>query len=272
MAELSVLQAIFLALIQGLTEFLPVSSSGHLVLPSIVLGWPDQGLAFDVAVHVGSLLAVCHYLRRDLAAMLRGGIRSLRGDALCADGKLGWLVLIATVPAGLAGVLLDGFIESHLRGIEVIAATTLGFGILLGVVDRFAPQRRGVESLGVGDALWVGCAQALALIPGTSRSGITMTAALAVGLDRTAAARFSFYLSVPLILAAGGLKSVELATSQIAVNWQLFGVGTAVAAVSAWLCIHAFLRFVSKVGMLPFALYRVVLGAALFMLAGSEVG
>jgi undecaprenyl-diphosphatase len=259
------LQLILLALIQGITEFLPISSSGHLILPSEILGWPDQGLAFDVAVHVGSLLAVLGYFRSDIINLIQAWFVSLKGPA-SNDSRLAWYVIWATVPAGLAGLLFNDFIEQHLRTVLVIAATTMVFGVLLGLADLKGSRQTSLTSMNWKQALLIGCAQALALIPGTSRSGITITAALALGLERQAAARFSFLLSIPLITLSGGYKGVEL-LGQNNIAWGDIFLGVVVAAVSAALCIHLFLKWIDRVGMWPFVVYRLLLAGWLFSLA-----
>ncbi|MAC46566.1 undecaprenyl-diphosphate phosphatase [Oceanospirillum beijerinckii] len=259
------LQVTFLALIQGLTEFLPISSSAHLILPSIVFGWQDQGLAFDVAVHVGTLMAVMLYFQQDLRQMILAWCRSVFLRQHSQASYMAWAVIVATIPAGLAGILLGDLIELHLRSALVIAITTLVFGVLLWWSDKAGRQSRGEGEMGMRDAVWIGLAQALALIPGTSRSGITITAGLLLGLTRQAAARFSFLLSIPLILAAGLLKTVELyqVGSEAQISHTL--VGGVIAFVSALACIHLFLRLLDRVGMLPFVLYRMVLGIALIV-------
>lgn len=259
------LQLVLLALIQGVTEFLPISSSGHLILPSEILGWQDQGLAFDVAVHVGSLLAVLGYFRRDIVTLIYAWCRSLKGTS-SPDSRLAWYVIWATVPAGLAGLLFNDFIEQHLRTIAVIAATTMFFGVLLGLADWKGRERTSLHTLGWRQAMMIGCAQALALIPGTSRSGITITAALALGLERRAAARFSFLLSIPLIALSGGYKALEL-LGQNNIAWGDILLGVLVAAISAAVCIHLFLKWIDRIGMWPFVIYRILLGAWLFYFA-----
>jgi undecaprenyl-diphosphatase len=256
-------QALVLAVLQGLTEFLPISSSAHLILPAQVLGWPDQGLAFDVAVHVGSLLAVLLYFRGELLAMLAGVGRWLSGKGADDNARLVLYLGLATVPAGLAGLLFEDWIEMNLRSVAVIATSTLLFALLLAVADR--RSGRGV-ALGLGVALWVGLAQVLALVPGTSRSGITITAGLMLGLGREQAARFSFLLSIPIIAAAGLLQVAQLASGAAAVNWSLLFAATVVSGVTAYACIGAFLAFVERIGMLPFVLYRVALALVLYVL------
>ncbi|MBD3657341.1 MULTISPECIES: undecaprenyl-diphosphate phosphatase [Marinobacter] len=258
-------QTIILAVIQGLTEFLPISSSAHLILPSQLLGWPDQGLAFDVAVHVGTLAAVVWYFRHEvlrLAAAWTGD--TLRGR-ISEDSGLAWAIIAATVPAGLAGILFNDLIENELRSGLVIAASTIGFGLVLWWSDAVGRQQRGLPALRMRDAVVIGLAQALALIPGTSRSGITMTAALFLGFTREAAARFSFLLSIPLITAAGLLKTLELVELGEAADWNAILTGTLVSFVSAVICIHLFLKFLERLGLLPYVIYRLILGAVLIV-------
>lgn len=256
---MELVQIVVLALVQGLTEFLPISSSGHLILVPQFLGWDDQGLAFDIAVHLGTLLAVLTYFRRDVATMAVAWARTLGGGSLKGDARLAWAVLLGTVPAGIAGLLFMDQVEQHLRSPQVIAATTGGFGILLWVADRFGVKRRSEYAIGPFSVLVIGLAQALAIIPGTSRSGITITAGLVMGLSREGASRFSFLLAIPIILLAGAVKLLDLLQSEAPVLWGVLGLGTALSAVAAYTCIHVFLRFIDRVGMLPFAIYRVVL-------------
>jgi undecaprenyl-diphosphatase len=258
------LQAVMLALLQGLTEFLPISSSAHLILMPRLVGWEDQGLAFDVAVHVGTLLAVVTYFRHELAKMLVDCLQFIAGGKPTPEARLAGLVLLATLPVAITGLLLHDFIETYLRSPLVIAVTTVVFGLLLWWTDWHGRRRWGESSLRISDALVIGLAQVLALVPGTSRSGITMTAGLALGLTRSAAARFSFLLSVPVILMAGGYETLRLAQQPGPVAWDVLFLGTAVAAISAWLCVHYFLKLVDRIGMLPFVVYRLALGAILF--------
>jgi undecaprenyl-diphosphatase len=260
------LHAVWLALLQGLTEFLPISSSAHLILVPKLLGWTDQGLAFDVAVHVGTLLAVVIYFRSDVMRLLHAWWRSVMRREQTADARLAWLLLLGTLPVAVAGLLLHDIVEAQLRSPHVIALATIGFGILLWIADLRGRQTRTEREMGVVDVLWIGFAQALALIPGTSRSGITMTAGLALGLTRTAAARFSFLLSIPVILMAGGYEARELVHQAGSVPWGAILLGTVVAAISAWLSILLFLRLIERVGMLPFVIYRLLLGCLLLWL------
>lgn len=264
---MTTIELFFLALIQGLTEFLPISSSAHLILPSAILGWQDQGQALDVALHVGTLLAVVLYYRKEVGAMAVAwfgtvGIGPEKGVA-SFEGKLAWWILLASIPLGVVGFLGKDFIEEHLRSAAVIAATTLLFGFLLGFSDIKAKENVSVEKLGFKGALIIGFAQALALIPGTSRSGITMTLGMMLGLSKENAARFSFLLSIPAIVMSGGYLTYKLITSAEAVDWQTLGLGSVLAFVSAYACIHYFLILVGKIGMMPFVIYRLVLGLGL---------
>ncbi|UCE89066.1 MAG: undecaprenyl-diphosphate phosphatase [Pseudomonadota bacterium] len=262
---MDLIQIVVLAVVQGITEFLPISSSAHLILVPVLSGWQDQGLAFDVAVHLGSLAAVVWYFRRDLNAMTSDWLRSVQRRQLVGESRLAWAVLWGTVPAGLAGLLLHDFIETQLRSPLVIAWATIGFGVLLWIADRHGRRRRSEASLTWMDVLVIGVAQALALIPGTSRSGITMTAGLMMGLTREAAARFSFLLAIPLILMASAYQSVSLARSTVSVDWAAFILGIVLSAVSAYVCIHYFLKLIQRIGMFPFVVYRLLLGALLLV-------
>lgn len=255
------LQVLVLAAVQGLTEFLPVSSSAHLVLVPVLTGWPDQGLAFDVAVHVGSLAAVLICFRREFTSMLRDGLRGPR-DAR-GRVRLGWLVVIATVPVGVAGLAIDANLAEPLRDPLVIAVATIGFGLALLLAERAGSKDREIASIGVRDAIVIGCAQAIALVPGTSRAGITMTAGLVVGLAPAASARFSFLLSAPVILIAGTYKALQLAIGASHADWSALVAGAFVAAVCAYACIHAFLHLIARIGFAPFVAYRLVLGTVL---------
>ena len=253
-------QAVILAILQGITEFLPISSSAHLILVPELLGWQDQGLAFDVAVHVGTLAAVLVFLKKEIQQIVPAWFIGWKGFSWDTQGKLAWLIVLATIPLGLVGFTFMSFIEGNLRAAWVIAASTLFFGLLLGWADRKGDKNiKPMESLTWKQTLCVGCAQALALIPGTSRSGITMTALLATGYSRMATARFSFIIAVPAIALPRILKGAELAISQADISWSLLLVGAVVSALTAFVCMHWFMRFVERVGMLPFVLYRILL-------------
>ena len=257
---------IVLALIQGVTEFLPISSSGHLILPSGLLGWPDQGLAFDVAVHVGTLLAVVAYFRHDIVNISGAWLSDFYKSEQSPNSQLGWYIILATIPAGLAGLIFNDFIETHLRTTLVIALTTIFFGLLLGWADHIgqSSKRHDLTQLTISLVLIIGCAQAIALIPGTSRSGITITAALFCGLHRQSAAQFSFLLAIPIIILSGGYKALQLLDDPIA-SWNDLLLGIAVSAISAFICIFYFMKFINRIGMIPFVIYRLVLGGGLLI-------
>lgn len=261
---MSTLEVIILSIIQGITEFLPISSSAHLILPSAIFGWEDQGIAFDVAVHVGTLLAVMLYFRQDIANLTVGWIKSLGGQH-STDSKLAWWVILATIPAGLAGLLAADLIETFLRSPWVLAITTIIFGLLLWLADATAKQQVSMEQMNWRQALIIGLAQAVALIPGTSRSGITMTAAMLLGLDKVSAARFSFLLSIPIIVLSGGYQASKLLSepTQYDISGILLGMG--LSFISALICIHFFLKIISRMGMLPFVIYRLLLGIGLLV-------
>mgnify|MGYP006267184203 CR=1 FL=1 len=255
---MTILQLVVLALLQGISEFLPVSSSAHLVLVSRFTDWPDQGLAFDAAVHAGTLAAVVLYFRRDLVRLVAGGVRR-DGDPV--QRRLLSALAVATLPALVVGALAADWIEAWLRSPTLIAATTIVFGLLLGAADRFGRRTRTSESLRPGDALLIGLAQVLALVPGTSRSGVTITAGLALGLTREEAARFSFLLSIPIIAAAGSWGFVTGLAEGGTFELGRFAAAAIVAGVFAWLTIAAFLVWLRRFGMAPFVVYRLVLGA-----------
>ncbi len=257
------IQVVILSLIQGLTEFLPISSSAHLILAPKLFGWADQGLAFDVAVHLGTLVAVMVYFRERISRMIVAWFSSLKGD-MTADGKLAWGVIIGTIPAGLAGLAFKDFIELELRSELVIAASTVIFGLLLGYADFTLKGGKSEKEMGWMDFFWIGCAQALALIPGTSRSGSTMTAGMLLGFSREAAANFSFLLSIPIIVLSSLFVTKDLVESQIPVDWVVLGVGTVLSFISALACIVLFLKWIQKSSMMPFVIYRLALGGYLF--------
>ncbi|MEO0575729.1 MAG: undecaprenyl-diphosphate phosphatase [Pseudomonadota bacterium] len=265
---MSWLEIVVLAIVQGMTEFLPVSSSGHLILAPALLGWSDQGLAFDVAVHVGTLAAVVLYFRDDLTRMtvaFFGQFSTAQSDAARVDARLAGYLIAATIPAGIVGIVFRDAIEMYLRSPVIIAATTAGFGVLLYLADRFGAQRRTVEQMTWRDAVLVGIAQAAALVPGTSRSGVTMTMGMMLGLSAKAAARFSFLLSIPVIVLAGGLEALKLVKDEAAVDWSALLLGSVLSAVVAYLTIKFFLKFIANIGMLPFMLYRFGLAVVILL-------
>jgi undecaprenyl-diphosphatase len=263
---MDIFQAIILALVQGLTEFLPISSSAHLILVPVLTGWQDQGLAFDVAVHFGTLAAVVVYFREELGAMAKSWASSLVTRNPDDEGRLAWAVLLGTIPLGLAGLMFHSYVETVLRSPLVIATTTIAFGVLLGYADKVGAQTRCEYRLGAGRVAAIALSQVLALVPGTSRSGITITAGLLVGMDRKAAARFSFLLSVPAIAMASLYEVTNLIEATEPVLWSDIIAGIGVSGVSAYVCIHYFLKLLDRVGMMPFVVYRLLLGVVLFAL------
>lgn len=264
-------QILLLSVIQGFTEFLPISSSGHLILTPRLFGYELQSLAFDVAVHIGTLSAVMLYFRHEVAGMLVALVESLRSRRIdTPEARLGSTILIATFPIVLFGVPLKYLLEI-LREDDglialTIAGTTIGFGLLLWIADLRGNRSRNEYSLNWKDALLVGLFQIVAIIPGTSRSGITITAGLILGLTRKAASRFSFLLSIPTILMAGGLETVDLVQSADPVDWASLWLGASLSFAVAYLTIHFFLKFIEKMSMLPFVLYRILLGTAILIL------
>ena len=258
-------QVFVLGIIQGITEFLPISSSAHLILVPAFTGWADQGVAFDLAVHVGTLLAVGVYFRRDVTRLVLDGGRSVALRRHVGDSRLAWAVVLGTVTAGLAGLALLDLIDSTLRSVTVIFATTLVFGLLLGIADRRAGTRR-LDSLTWKDVLLVGLAQAVSLVPGTSRSGATITAGLLLGLSRQAAARFSFLLVIPITALAASAKLLEVAVSGIAVDWGGFFIGGLISFATALTAIHFFLKWLDRFGMWPYVIYRLALALAIYLM------
>jgi len=265
---MTTLQIVVLAIVQGLTEFLPISSSGHLVLVPYLVEWTDQGLAFDVAVHFGSLVAVCVFFREDIMGLLRGGVRILGGDVKSPQSYMALAIGLGTIPAAAAGLLFASWIEANLRDPSIIVYTLAGYGILMALADRFGKREKGIAEIRIRDALVIGLAQALALVPGTSRSGVTITAGRLLGFERQDAARFSFLLSAPVILLATVYKGAELVLGDDVVAWGQLALGVVVSAIVAYLSIEFFMRFVSRIGLAPFAIYRLALaGLILYVLA-----
>lgn len=263
---LPILHIVVLALVQGITEFLPISSSGHLVLVPALTGWVDQGLTIDVAVHVGTLFAVTLYFWRDVLGMCRGVLNLMRGR-VDPYAKMAGLIILATLPVIGAGYALNQYGVDGLRSVTVIGWATLGFGIVLYLTDKFGMTLRRMEHLGVSDVIIIGLAQVMALVPGTSRSGITMSAARLLGVERSDAARFSMLLSIPTIVGAGVLKGLELYQAG---NAQLTSdalLAAALAFVSALIAIFLLMAWLKRADFTPFVLYRVVLGVGLLAFA-----
>lgn len=263
---MDVIQAIVLGIIQGITEFLPISSSAHLILMPMLTGWDDQGVGFDLAVHVGTLLAVILYFRRDVTQLLVDGLRSIAARQHVGQSRLSWAIVVATIPACIAGLLLLDYIDTTLRAVSVIITTTVVFAVFLGIADRFARGDRTLNDVGMMDAIIVGLAQAVAIIPGTSRSGATITAGLFLGLNRETASKFSFYMAIPITAAAALVKLLGLASAPVAVDWMGFLVGGVVSFITAITAIHFFLKWLNAFGMWPYVIYRLLLAVVLYVL------
>lgn len=266
---MTIFQAVVLGVVQGLAELLPISSSAHLALTPYFFGWTDPGLAFDVALHLGTLIALVWYFRAEWIDMTRSAWRIARTRRIetVHDRRLVFLV-VATIPAGVGGLLLEDLAETTFRSPTVIGTTLLVMGVLLWAIDRWSARTRGLEDVTMRDAVIVGCAQVLALVPGVSRSGSTITAGRLLQLDRPSAARFSFLMSMPITLAAVILK-VPDAVRTDGVSAPLVA-GVLAAAVSSWLAITVLLRYVSKRSFGVFAVYRVLLAAVVFATIASR--
>ncbi len=262
----NLIQTITLAITQGLTEFLPISSSAHLILVPTIAGWTDQGIAFDIAVHVGSLMAVLVYFRSDIIQIIKGFFRSFKGGPSDFYSTLSWQLILATLPIAMIGLLAHDFVATTLRSPLVIAMSTIGFGILLFASDHYSTHQKSINQMRWKDIALIGFAQVLALIPGTSRSGITLTAGLALGFDRKSSATFSFLLSMPVIILAGGYEGYKMISSPEPLPWNLLLIGIFFSGITAYMCIHFFMQFIQKIGMLPFVLYRLLLGCFLLFM------
>jgi undecaprenyl-diphosphatase len=264
----SILQALIMGIVQGLTEFLPISSSGHLILVPELLGWKDpfiDSLAFSVMLHIATLAALLIYFRADWLRLVPAGLaalrdRSFRGDP---DRKLAWLLALTTIPAIIAGVLLNDPIETAFREARLVAITLVIGAVILWLADRWGSQRRGIDDVGFGTALGIGLAQALALVPGISRSGISISAGLFAGLTREAAARFSFLMATPVTALAGAWEVRKLVTGEAGVDVSIapLVVGMLAAMVSGVIAIAILLRYVRTHSLTVFVVYRVVLAA-----------
>ena len=273
-----IIHAIVLGLVQGLAEFLPISSSGHLLLVPWLFGWNDFDntsieKAFDVALHLGTLVAVVGYFRRDLVVYVREGALLVvrREKPTSAEGRLAWLLVLSSIPAAIAGAVGEKYIDDKLGTPVLIACSLIVFGVLLAWADRRAGQRQ-LAGYTRGDALKVGTAQVLALNPGTSRSGITMTAARLLGFSRDAAARASFLMAIPVTAGAVAFKMLKLARDGIPDGLGApMIVGIVTSGVSGWLAVWGTLRLIRTRSFMPFVIYRVALGALVLLLIATGV-
>jgi undecaprenyl-diphosphatase len=263
-----IVEAIILGIVQGLTEFLPISSTGHLRLVPTLFGWPDPGAAFTAVIQLGTLAAVLIYFRTDLAKIFTAWVRSLRGEK-SFEARLGWAIVVGTIPIVVLGLLGKDYIEGSLRSMTVIGTMLIVIGLLMLVAEKVGRQKRSSDSLGMRDGLIVGLWQAVALIPGASRSGSTITGALFLGLERAAAARFSFLLSVPSIFAAGIYEAVKERKEIMGSNLTPVIIGTIVSFLVGYAAIAFLMAFLQKRSTLVFIVYRVVLGAIILGLVFS---
>ena len=270
--QLSWLQAIVLGISQGLTEFLPISSTAHTLVVSRLLGWPDPGAAFTAVTQVGTELAVVIYFRNDIARILKAWFASLtRADQRTnPDAKMGWYVIIGTIPIGVAGLAFQSSIETTARNLWLVAASLIVMGVLLGLADRFAKHTKTEADLNTKNAILFGLGQALALIPGVSRSGATITAGLAMGYKRDVAARYSFLLAIPAVFASAALTAGDIATDDF-VNWPATIVATIVSFVVGFFVIAGLMKYLQTRTFLPFVVYRIVLGSVLIVLLATGV-
>lgn len=263
---MDLLHAALLGILQGLTEFLPISSSGHLVLAPLIMGWEDQSLAFDVAVHFGTFLAVAAYFRKDLVPIIGAGLKSIKTrDVSSTDARMAWGLGIATIPAAVLGLLLQTVLELEISSPSLVAGNLIIFGLVLWWADKVLRGNKTMREVEWGDFFLIGCAQALALFPGTSRSGITMTAAMALGLSRTAAARLSFLMALPVILIATIYEFYMLFSSPEPAPWAALFVGAGAAFFTGLGCIHFLISLLERIGFFPFVLYRLALGGIILV-------
>lgn len=266
---MTIRQAIVLGTVQGLTEFLPVSSSAHLILVPWITGWPDQGLTFDVVLHAATLLAILSCFWRDCVGILREGFQPSPARCLQRPGGRGMLLFLflGTLPAALAAMLAEKLVATELRNPDIIPITLIFFALLLWLAERRAALKKGLEKIALMDALWVGMAQALALIPGTSRSGITITAGLFRGMTREAAARFSFLLAVPILAGASLRKLLEINQLGIPEGEAMsLLVGFFTALIVGHVTIKVFMRFLQKKTLYVFVHYRILLGIVILII------
>ena len=270
--QLSWLQAIVLGISQGLTEFLPISSTAHTLVVSRLLGWPDPGAAFTAVTQVGTELAVVIYFRNDIARILKAWFSSLtKADQRSnPDAKMGWYVIIGTIPIGVAGLAFKSSIETTARNLWLVAASLIFMGVLLGLADRYAKHTKSEADLNTKNAILFGLGQALALIPGVSRSGATITAGLAMGYKRDVAARYSFLLAIPAVFASAALTAGDIASDDF-VNWPATIVATIVAFVVGFIVIAGLMKYLQTRTFMPFVVYRIVLGSVLIVLLATGV-
>ena len=264
------LEAAILGVVQGLTEFLPISSSGHVLIVSRLFGWGDPGAAFTAVTQIGTEIAVLIYFRRDLARILSTWFVSLRRPEVrgSIDARMGWYVIIGTLPIAILGFTFAPVIETAARNLWLVATVLIVFGIVLGLVDRWGAKIKALEALNAKDGLLFGFGQALALIPGVSRSGATISVGLAMGYSRSAATRYAFLLAIPAVLASGLYEATKIG-SDVNAQWGQTFLATIIALTIGYLVIAWLIRWVSTHSFLPFVIYRVVLGSMLLVLLAT---
>ncbi|PRX98627.1 undecaprenyl-diphosphatase [Allonocardiopsis opalescens] len=270
--SMSIFEAVILGLVQGLTEFLPISSSGHLRIVAAFSGWPDPGAAFTAVSQIGTELAVLIYFRKDIANIISTWFRSLytrelRGEI---EARMGWYIIVGTIPIVLLGITLQDYIEAPFRDLRLIATTLIVFGILLGLVDYFSRKERELAQLTTGHGLLFGLFQALALVPGVSRSGATVTGGMLLGYKREAAARYAFLLALPAVFGSGIFQLFDIGGDEYA-GWTATIVGTVIAFIVGYAVIAWFMRYISTRSFMPFVYYRIALGVLIFVLVGFGV-
>jgi len=263
-------EAIVLGVVQGLTEFLPISSSAHILIVSRLFGWGDPGAAFTAVSQIGTETAVLIYFRKDIARIISTWFRSFRDTELRSslDARMGWYVIVGTIPIAVLGLTFAPIIETAARNLWLVASVLIGFGIVLGLADRLGSKIKELESLNVRDGVLFGLGQALALIPGVSRSGATISVGLAMGYSRYAATRYAFLLAIPAVLASGLYEATKIGTDPN-VQWGQTLVATAIALVIGYLVISWLIRWVATRSYMPFVIYRVVLGGAILVLLAT---
>lgn len=262
---MDIFQTFILAVTQGISEFLPISSSAHLILLPKITQMPDQGLAFDVVLHLGTLSAVILYYKQDISAIIYDFFTKNPNNS--PNSKIGWGIILGTIPVGIFGLLFKNYIETDLRSIQIIAYSTIFFGLLLGFASIIHKNKSALkESISWSDIFIIGTFQALALIPGTSRSGITITAGLFLGLSYKFATKFAFLLSIPVIIVSALYMLLEMYGNLQTVDITLLTIGFLISGISAYIVIFFFTKFIEKIGMMPFVIYRLLLGFGLLLL------
>ena len=267
MVPISWFEAIVLGLVQGITEFLPISSSAHIFVVSQLLGWQDPGAAFTAVSQIGTELAVIVFFRRDIARIISAWARSLFTPALRSgiDARMGWYIIVGTIPIAVIGLIFSHQIETAARNLWLVSGTLIGFGIILGVADALGRHRLALANLNAKDGILFGLGQALALIPGVSRSGATISTGLVLGYTREAAARYAFLLAIPAVVASGLYEATKIG-SDPTVEWGPTILATVIAFVTGFAVIAWLLRWVTTRSYLPFVIYRIALGLLLIIL------